>query len=167
MSDIDALQVEIAALIQKPPGADFESIEVLSLVYASYAQSYLSAATMLDSDHHYLRHSMPWYQLMGQALELSMKSCLAAAGQEPPRTHDLVRLCKLVEANGFDFGVEHIHALIIHLNHGYYEDLATGDRFAARYGGGGNWIVPDHARLAKSVESLIAQAKSRNALFGG
>jgi hypothetical protein len=72
-----------------------------------------------------------------------------------------VRLCKQVEAEGFDLAVEHMHALIVHLNHGYYEDLATGDRFASRYGGGGTWVVPDHARLAESIRALIVQVRAR------
>jgi hypothetical protein len=170
-SSVDDIQSKIRALYTS---GDHDAIDIplplRSAVYGYNAADYLEAARVLsegDQQQH-LRLLMPWYQLMGQALELAMKACLAISGKVPPHTHDLVVLSKQVEAAGFSLGVAHAHALLVHLNHGYFEDLATGDRFVARYGGGGSWAaVPDHARLAIACEALIAQARERNPMLHG
>ncbi|MGE0353454.1 MAG: HEPN domain-containing protein [Gemmatimonadales bacterium] len=108
---------------------------------------------------------MPWYQLMGQAFELALKSCLAVDGVEPPHSHDLVALYRHVDGRGFASHVEHIEAHLVHLNHAYFEDLASGDRFTARYGGGSSWAVPDHHRLAAACVSFIEQSEQRNSIL--
>ena len=165
MSAIDAVQAQLRKLYSS---ANQETIEVplvlQAAVYCHYARDYLKAASIINEENvdGQMPLLMPWYQLMGQALELSMKACLAVAAVSPPRSHDLVALCKRVEEIPFTFGVEHVHALLVHLNHGYFEDLATGDRFVARYGGGGSLAVPDHARLAAACNNLISQAEERN-----
>jgi HEPN domain-containing protein len=166
VSAIDKVQNKIRKLYSASGHQTLDvPLPIRALVYAHFARHYLEAARVLDTSGNPPVLLMPWYQLIGQALELAMKSCLAVDGVDPPHTHDLISLCKRVEERGFVLGVEHIHALLVHLNHGYFEDLATGDRFVARYGGGGSWAVPDHARLAAACTSLIAQAEEQNPIL--
>ena len=167
MNDIDAVQEHLRKLYEYGGQSGGQApLPYQAAAYAVYANDYLrSAGVLKDSEPLPHRTLMPWYQLMGQALELSMKACLAVAGVSPPRTHDLVALCKKVEAAGFVLGVEHAHAHLVHLNHGYYEDLATGDRFVARYGGGGSKAVPDHDRLSAVCTELLRQAKEGNPIY--
>lgn len=102
---------------------------------------------------------------MGQAIELSIKACLAVADIALPRTHDLMALCEQVEWEGFDLGVDHSHAHLIHLNHGYYQDLATGDRFVAQYVRESSRAVPDHERLSAVCIDLLWQTTTRNPIL--
>ncbi|WP_161602560.1 HEPN domain-containing protein, partial [Tautonia marina] len=128
MKDIDEVIAQIKKIYRpyRHEAADVPLRQLAELYYLN-AGDYLESAQILhqcETAHH--RTIMPWYQLMGQALELSMKACLAAAGINPPRTHDLITLCKQIEEAGFRLKTEHAYANLIHLNHGYYDDFATG-----------------------------------------
>lgn len=123
MSDIDEIQEHLRMLYKHGgPVAGQSPLPYQAAAYGVYADDYLRSARVLKDSETLLHHTlMPWYQLMGQALELSMKACLAVSGVSPPRTHDLVALCRQVEEAGFALGVDHAHAHLVHLNHGYYK----------------------------------------------
>lgn len=168
MTTIDEVQARIRQLYSKsgggPPGIP---LPIRALVYSQYARDYLEAASVLyNADRgDRPRLLMPWCQLLGQAFELALKSCLGVDGVDPPHSHDLVALYRRVEGRGFDSNIEHIEAHLVHLNHAYFEDLASGDRFTARYGGEGPWSVPDHDRLAAACMSFIEQSEGRNPIL--
>lgn len=164
MSSIDEIRERIRQNYSSNEGGASEvTLEMRAQTYCMYSADYLAAARLVrgaESDQH-MRLLMPWYQLVGQALELAMKACLAADKMSPPETHDLIALCKRVEERRFSVSVEHAHAHLVHLNHGYYRDLRTDDRFVARYGGGGSWAVPDAERLYAVCTDFISQAQAR------
>ena len=110
------------------------------------------------------QHWLQVLQMTGQAIESSLKACLAAAGTTPPREHDLVKLYRLVEKLGFQLD-DSDKAALVHLNHFYFQDLATTTKHKARYptnksenlGG----AFPSNATFVSIIDSLIEQAEKR------
>ena len=99
-------------------------------------------------------------------MECSLKACLAAADTEPPNKHDLVELCRLAAKEDFQLDDRNV-AMIVHLHHFYYQDLASGTKFKARYptkaserlGG----AVPTNSTFVSIIRSLIEQAAQKTA----
>ena len=126
------------------------------------AESYIEAATIVDREGP--QHWLPVVQLTGQAVELSLKACLAAGEVSPPISHDLLDLYKKTESLGFQLPPRE-YAAIAHLNHTYFKDFSTGTKYKARYptttteylGG----AVPTNATYVSIVKSLLGQARQR------
>ena len=101
--------------------------------------------------------------MTGHAVELSLKACLVAAGTKP-HGHDLVGLYKDAADLGFQLEDSDIAALI-HLQHFYFQDLATSTKYKARYPTissetlGGS--VPSNATFVAIIHSLIEQAEQK------
>ncbi len=106
--------------------------------------------------------SRPWFQLIGHALELSLKACIASSGQTFPESHNLSLLVERAESLGFTLCEEHAHALIIHVEHQFFRNLGTDEKFPARYGDSTGYNIPPHARLEAIVRGLVAQARARH-----
>ena len=126
----------------------------------------MDCATIIEGGNalNRVRYWLPLFQLTGQALELALKACLASVSEAPPNVHDLVYLCQRVQAKGFELNAP-MSAAIVHLNHLYFEDLATGTRYKTRYptttfehvGG----TVPDHATFVGILNMLRDQVAQR------
>lgn len=135
-----------------------------SLELAHIAREYLGAASFLASQpstdwpgH----HSLPWFQLIGQSLELSLKAFIAASRLPPPQHHDLIRLFEQAEQRGYvPPDEEHMLVHVVILDHWFHRHAATGTKYGSRYGNHGGGTVPDHNKLARFVESVIEQADS-------
>jgi HEPN domain-containing protein len=103
-------------------------------------------------------------QLTGQAVELALKGCLAASAVVPPIGHDLVNLVRQVQSHGFELDSS-MCAAIVHLQHFYFQDLATGTKFKTRYPSaqferlGG--AVPSNSTFGHIVTVLSNQAEKR------
>jgi HEPN domain-containing protein len=138
--------------------------EIQSLSLVTYAQDYLRAADRVANPE--LTTALPLLQLTGQSVELALKACLAAAGQEPPRKHDLVSLYILAESLGFSLKDEMHLAALAHLNHWFSADLITETRFKSRYpppgteGIGGS--IPPHAVYREIISSLCEQVRLKH-----
>lgn len=146
----------LPASVRKP----LETAELLDL-----AREYLHAASVVHADNEQRGHpaSNPWFQLIGQSLELALKAGIDASGAKRKRnTHNLRELCEIAEAAGLTLADPHAHALVVHLDSFYHESLASGVKYGARYGDHGGGTVPPHARLAVVVERLCEQAEIRN-----
>jgi len=123
---------------------------------------YLIAASILDKRG--LQFINPKLQLTGHAIECSMKACIASVGVKPPNKHDLVQLYKVIEKHSFHLD-NRLQAMIVHLNHHYYQDLRTGSKFKLRYptenserkGG----AIPNHSDMVAISNTLLEQAASR------
>lgn len=146
----------LPASVRKPP----ETAELLNL-----AREYLHAAEVVYADDTQRGEpgSNPWFQLIGQSLELALKAGIDASGAERKgNTHNLRELCEIAEAAGLKLGDHHAHALIVHLDNFYHESLASGVKYGVRYGGHGGGSIPPHARLSAVIERLCEQAEVCN-----
>jgi HEPN domain-containing protein len=148
---------------QGPGGTDLP-LPIKSQLLRTFACSYSAAAKLVSESTPGL-----WLvslQLAGQSVELALKACISVAGAQPPKHHQLVDLYCLAADHGFEIS-EREQALVVHLEHFYFRDLATETRFKARYptdrdealGG----AVPDNSDLCRIVESLCKQAENRDA----
>ena len=164
MSDIEEIRRKIEKIYRafKEPKMDVPLPE-RALEWTRFAKTYIGAASILAREPHLL-YILPVLQLTGQAVESALKACLAAANREPPNEHDLIHLYKLAAERGFqldDFAL----AMIVHLNHYYFRDLATNTKFKSRFptkqdermGG----ALPRHSTCVSIVHSLIEQAAHR------
>jgi len=164
MSEIKRIQQQIAALYRS---REEEQVSVpLSLQapqWGHFAKDYIAAASIIDEKATNLW--LPRLQVTGHALESALKASLAATGVLPPSTHDLVHLYELAGEKGFRLS-ESDQAMIVHLSHFYFEDVATGTRYKARFPTsttehlGGS--VPLHATFQAIVTSLLEQARHRS-----
>jgi len=163
---IREIQSRIAALYKSLPQDNHEvSLSHQAPQWAQRAKSFLAAAGIVDRQSPALW--LPRLQLTGQAVEASLKACLAVADAPPPASHDLVRLWELVAEHDFHLDDPSL-AMIVHLSHFYFEDLATGTRYKARFPSntterlGG--AVPTHAKFEAIVHSLIDQGRLRSVM---
>jgi HEPN domain-containing protein len=135
-----------------------------SFELAHIAREYLAAASVLASEPltGWLGpYSLPWFQLVGQSLELSLKAFIAASGLHPPQHHDLIRLFEAAEQCGYEPPTEeHMLVQVVILDHWFHRHAATGTKYGSRYGNHGGGTVPEHGKLARFVESVIEQADS-------
>ncbi len=131
---------------------------------AQVAAEYIGAASVLEKESP--RFWLPTLQLTGHAMECSIKAYLAAADSPPPSKHDLVELSKIAGASGFALDDASL-AMIVHLNHLYYQDLATGTKFKTRYPAraveqlGG--AVPSHSTFVAIIRNIVEQARQQTA----
>ena len=164
MTDIEQLQQKIVKLYQaikvRPVGNIPLTIQFSQ--WASFAKEYIAAASIVEKEAP--QHFLPVLQMTGQAIESCLKACLLATNEWPPNEHDLVKLYKLAADLGFQLPDSDI-AAIIHLQHFYFQDLATGTRYKARYPTnkseplGGS--VPRNATFVSIIHSLIGQAEQK------
>jgi hypothetical protein len=163
MTDVEGILKKIQDLYRIPGAAPVDvPLGLHAREFGYLARSYIAAASVVDS--HAPQHWLPILQLTGQAVELSLKSCLASAGSVPPSGHDLIDLYRQSAALGFALDAP-MFAAIVHLQHFYFMDLATGTRFKARYptkrrerlGG----AVPSNAVFSSIVDALLDQARQR------
>lgn len=163
MTDVDAILKKIEELYNNSSATTIDVPLALQAKNFGYlARSYIAAASIVDG--HAPQHWLPILQLTGQAVELSLKACLASAGSVPPAGHDLIDLYRRSAALGFQLDAP-MFAAIVHLQHFYFRDLATGTKFKARYptrksepvGG----AVPSNAVFSSIVDALLHQAKQR------
>jgi HEPN domain-containing protein len=162
MLDTDDIQERIEALYAGSEGPAVEvplGLQAVEFVY--FARDYIDAAGLLEATPQYW---LPRVQLTGQAVELALKGCLASANVAPPNDHDLAKLYREIEREGFSLEAP-MFAAIVHLQHFYFEDLATKTKYKSRYptrqterlGG----AVPRHAMFVSIVESLAQQVTTR------
>lgn len=126
------------------------------------AKDYIEAASILEK--HAPQNFLVVLQLCGQAIELSLKACLASANSAPPNGHDLVDLFRRVQQVGFQLDKSKVSRIVL-LQHFYYADLATGTRYKSRYptrkiehvGG----AVPTVSMFSEIAEALLGQAANR------
>jgi HEPN domain-containing protein len=132
MDKIEEILKKIEKLYERTKHETVADVPLVLLAgeLAAFARDYISAASILERESP--EHWLPILQLTGHAVELSLKACLASAGTVPPVGHDLVELYRGAEARGFALN-EPQFAAIVHLRHFYFEDLATGTRYKARY----------------------------------
>jgi HEPN domain-containing protein len=126
------------------------------------ANRYIEAASLLERSGP--KYWLPVMQLTGHAVELSLKACLVSARSIPPKAHDPVELYRLAESKGFGLDAPDF-AAIVHLRHHYFQDLATGTKFKARYPTGTNerpgGVVPANSVFVAVVNSLLVQASAK------
>lgn len=132
MSEIDEIERKVANLyrsntnqptVEIPP-----TLQVVSFI--SFSKGYLSAAEAVEKE--IPQCWLPIRQLLGQSIELSLKACIASQGRKPKHGHDLIKLLRDCEQYGLNLESRDI-ALIVHLNHFYFKDLATETKFKSRY----------------------------------
>jgi hypothetical protein len=136
--------------------------EIQAVHWAYIAVEFLTAASILDKKEPLFTN--PKLQLTGHAIECSMKSCIASVGACPPNKHDLVQLYKVIDKHGFHLD-DRSKAMIVHLNHHYFQDLGTETKFKLRYptetserSGG---AIPLHSDMVTISNTLLEQAASR------
>ena len=143
------------AITEVPLGLQAHHFEYL-------ARSYVGAASVVE--RHAPHHWLPIVQLTGQAVELSLKACLASAGVTPPASHDLVDLYHHAATLGFHLDAR-MFAVIVHLQHMYFEDLGTGKKFKSRYPAKRNerlgGSLSNNSEFTSIVDALLDQAKQR------
>jgi len=98
-----------------------------------------------------------WAQLAGHAVELSLKTYIAARGQRPVHTHDLVQLARDAVSQEFYFADQVAIETIVRLNHLFFRELGTEHRHPARYGSQTGAVIPHHEEVAVVVESIREQ----------
>jgi len=166
MANIEEIVEKIERLYERTKHATVDVPLVLQArELAHFAKDYISAASVLERESP--EHWLPILRLTGQAVELSLKACLASAGTVPPFQHDLVELYRAAERLGFALDAPWL-AAIVHLQHFYFKDLATGTRYKARYptsqderlGG----AVPPNSTFTSVVNALLDQASQRGAI---
>jgi hypothetical protein len=137
-----------------------------TLEYIHYAESYILAAGNVADN--FRISFLPLMQLTGHAIECAMKACISATGRKPPtgpEGHSLVGLGDCILSLGFEVTEQH-KAFVVHINHLYASDLASGSRYKARYPSqklerlGGS--IPPHDAIRQLVKSLCRQAVTRN-----
>lgn len=163
MTDIKQVRCKIEKLYNAIEGPTLNApLEFQAYEWAHFAGEYIGAASILDKEES--RYMLPKLQLTGHAIECSLKACLAAANSDPPSNHDLVQLYELAAMHGFQLDEKSL-AMIVHLNHYYFRDLATDTKFKARYptktseGLGG--AIPGNSTFVSIVRLLIEQAALR------
>ncbi len=163
MSKIENTQNKIKKLYEFTSEPSFSiPKELQAYELAHIAIEFLAAASILEKKRHHLIN--PQLQLTGHAIECSMKACIASVSAKPSNSHDLVKLYKIIENNGFRLE-DRLQAMIVHLNHSYYQDLRTGTKFKLRYptetseNSGGTY--PLHSDMVAIINSLIDQAARR------
>jgi HEPN domain-containing protein len=163
MTDIEKIVKQISALYEQFAEPAIEvplAIQARELMFR--ARDYIAAASIVEREG--MHHWLPMLQLTGHAVELSLKACLASANIIFPVGHDLVGLCRHVQGHGFKLDSP-MCAAIVHLQHFYFEDLATGTRYKARYPSklterlGG--AVPSNSTFTTIVSALLDQAARR------
>jgi len=164
VTDIEKIQHQIEKLykaIEVQPAVDVPpTLKVRQ--WAWFAEEYIAAASIVENEAR--QHWLPVLQMTGQAIESSLKACLVAAGGTPPPLHDLVKLYQLAAELGFQLDDSDIAALV-HLQHFYFQDLATNTKYKARYPAelseklGGS--VPSNETFVSIINSLIEQAKQK------
>ena len=164
MADIEQIKRQIEKLykaVKVQPVVDVPPKQQV-MQWAWFAKGYIAAASIVRKEAP--QHLLPILQMTGQAIESSLKACLAAADSSPPIGHDLVELYQLAEELGFQLD-DSDKAALIHLNHFYFRDLATNIKHKARYPTntserlGGS--VPKDATFVSIIGSLIEQAEKR------
>jgi len=163
MSKIEKVRNNIKKLYKLINESQFQiQEEIQALHWAYIAVDFLTAASILEKKgFHFIK---PKLQLTGHAIECSMKACIASVGAKPPNKHDLVQLYKVLDKYGFHLD-DRSKAMIVHLNHHYYQDLGTGTKFKLRYptetteGSGG--AIPVHSDMVAISNILLEQAASR------
>ena len=164
MTDIKQIQKKIASLYQAIEVDPMVSVPPKQQVkeWAWFAKDYIAAASIVKREAP--QHILPVLQMTGQAMECSLKACLVAANTEPPTQHDPVALYELAADLGFQLADPDI-AAIVHLQHFYFQDLATGTKYKSRYPTnriervGGS--VPSNATFVSIIHSLIEQAEQK------
>ncbi len=163
-SDIRSLQRRIERIYQSAKGNTAAVPTYLQVIeWIAFANDYIAAASILDAQAP--QHWLPQLQLTGQAVECALKACIRSVNVEPSKSHDLIDLYEV--AVGYDFRLNSPdQAALVHLNHFYFQDVATGTRFKARYptpqterlGG----AVPTNATFLSIVDRLTQQAARKN-----
>ena len=164
MSDIRRIQQRIQEIYRSAVEASHIEVPtpVKVMEWVSFAQKYIDAASLLDGEPSLW---LPRLQMTGHSVECALKACLASSGIEPPKHHDLVKLYELASQHGVTLGDPGL-AAIVHLGCFYYQDIASGTRYKARYptdqieGLGG--AVPQNSQFLSIVQSLIEQATEGN-----
>lgn len=168
MSDIEKIQEKLKQ-VYGPFWAKGKQVPLVryAIELGSYAKEYISAASIVDS--HGPQLMLARLQLTGLAVELALKTYLAAAGVRPPKKkkkgHDLIRLYKQASQLGLVLAGPD-QAAIVHLSHLYYQDLATETVYKARYPAetdeplGG--AVPESAEFDRIVGYLLKMAAEKN-----
>ena len=166
MTDIERIRRKIERLYE---GFEEPKVNVpLALQvrqWISFAKEYIGAASILEKEAP--QYWLPVLQMTGQAVESSLKACLAAANTDPPNHHDLIQLYTRAAELGFELDDSDL-AAIVHLRHFYFHDLSTNTKFKTRYptkqderlGG----TVPSNSTFVSIVHSLIEQAADRSKL---
>ena len=164
MTDIEQIQRQIEKIYQaikvRLVGNVPPTLQVRQWTW--FAKAYIDSASIVGKEAP--QHWLPVLQMTGQAVESSLKACLVAANTEPPNKHNLVNLYRLAAELGFQLADSDI-AAIVHLQHFYFQDLATGTRYKARYptniseplGG----AVPSNATFVSMIHTLIEQAEQK------
>jgi len=165
VTDIKEIQGQIKKLYQAGKVEPVVNVPPKQQVrqWASFAETYIAAASIVEKEAP--QHILPILQITGHAIESSLKACLVAAGiHSAPITHDLVKLYRLAEELGFQLDDSH-KAALVHLQHFYFQDLATNTTHKARYPTkqseplGGS--VPKNSTFDSIIHSLIEQAKQK------
>ena len=166
MGKIKKAQFKIKKLYESSKEPSFSvPIKKQATAWSYIAEEFLMAASILDKKGpNFIR---PRLQLTGHAIECSMKACIASVGAEPPggsEGHDLVHLYEIIDKNGFHLE-DRLQAMIVHLNHHYFQDLVTESRYKIRYPAktterlGG--VLPIHSDMKAISNTLLVQAARR------
>jgi HEPN domain-containing protein len=168
--DIDEIESTISNIYQSTNSDQNQEIPLVLQArrFVIYSRDYLAAAQVINDARP--QCILPMLQLVGHAVELSMKACIAISNVKPPHGHDLVDLSRQCVKLGFRLNRNEI-AAIVHLKHHFFQDLATGTKFKMRYpttyneqvGG----VVPRIETFLSITESLKEQVESRNASADG
>ncbi len=166
MTDIERIRRKIERLYEgfKEPKVNVPLAARVSQ-WISFAKEYIGAASIVEKETP--QYWLPVLQMTGQAVESSLKACLAAANTDPPNHHDLIELYRRAAELGFQLDDSHL-AAIVHLRHFYSQDLSTKTKFKTRYptkqaerlGG----AVPSNSTFVSIVHSLVEQAAHRSKL---
>ncbi len=163
MSNIERIQNRLKKLHELPgePSLPIPK-ELQAYEWALFAIEFLAAASILDQKYPHFQG--PKLQLTGHGIECSMKACIATVSAKIPITHDLVKLYKVIENHGFHLD-DRLLAMLVLLNHAYYQDLGSGTKFKLRYPAemteGSGVSIPYHSDMEIISDSLIEQAASR------
>lgn len=128
-----------------------------------FSEQYLAAAEYLNTRSVPLFE--PWFQLVGHAIECSLKAYLCAVQADFGKEHDLVKLTDLVLAQGLDVHENDV-AMLVHVKHVYSRDLRSRTRFKSRYPAqqiehsGGS--VPSQPQLTSIIHRVWSQASAEN-----
>ena len=131
MANIDRIVKEVGKgyrLLPSEEGIDPDWVQAGSL--GARSRTYIRAAAVLERDG--FLHYLPSSQLLGHAVELALKACLAAAGLEPPHGHSLIELYRAAEEKEYNLE-DWEFAAVVHLHHIYFQDLSTQTKYKARY----------------------------------
>lgn len=160
-ADIDDIARRVAAvyepLRQLEPKIENAPTEVTVQRWAAYARDYIESAGIIERTSR--QHWLPVIQLTGHAIECALKACIAGSREPVPRTHDLVELLKLAQAELREAQV----AMICHISRLYFKDFQTNAEYKSRYpdntSTGGS--LPGNETMAEIVERLGQQAIKR------